>query len=100
MPTLPPRASIHGYTEVPLVTSGVGVPQVAPQSLERLNITRSVPPGSTSSHTATSRLLPALATTGKLVLVSPDPAGETVSVVKVRAPFVERAKLIPPVDVA
>ena len=53
-----------------------------------------------SSQTAARCPLPPLATTGNAWVVSALLAGPTVLCVNVRPPFVERAKLTPPVEVA
>ena len=54
----------------------------------------------TSSHTACRLPSPAEATTGNACVVSAELAGDTTTFVKLRAPSVERANLMPPVDVA
>src|SRR6266540_1507201 len=91
----PPLASTHGYTEVPPDTIVLAALQLVPQLVEVLMRTRVVL-FTTSCQTATSLLPPALATTGKLVLVSAPFVVEMVVRVNVLAPFVDLAKLTPP----
>ena len=94
-----PLAAIHGYTDVPALTTARFALHVAPQSVDVETSTRLRPP-STSSHTAARRLPPAFATTGKLVDVSAELAGPTTVLANVVPPLVERANFTPPVDVA
>ena len=85
---------------MPAPTRVTGPVQLAPQSLDRAYRTRDDFVPKASSHTACKVSLPAEATTGNASVVSAALGGETGTFVKVTAPSVERAKLMPPVEVA
>src|SRR5438067_8125401 len=73
---------------------------LAPQSVDRAYRTRDDFVPKTSSHTACKVSPPAEATTGNPGVVSAQLGGDTGTLAKVTAPSVERAQLMPPVEVA